>query len=285
PSRGKTDFAGGVADGTYGATGFIQERGDLKARKSWFFFDDEAVALGSGIDGGSLPVNTTLDQCLKSSAVVIKSSGKESSLEKTASFDGTLEWAHHRGLGFLFLEPSRVLLKSEAQSGSWKELSTSASPEKISMDVFSAVIDHGASAKNKSYAYAVVPAELAAFKNYTGSAHFKVLANTAKLAAVEHPAKGIVEAIFYEAGALSTVSGLRLTTDGPAAILLKKTGEGWMLSYADPSAKNAKLVLTVNRKWSGKSAGPDGASGTKLSFSMPAGDEAGKSTTETYLEK
>lgn len=284
PSRGKTDFAGGVSDGTCGATGFIHERGELKARKSWFFFDDEAVALGSGIKGGSLPVNTTLDQCLKSSGIAVKVSGKESLLEKTSAFDGTLEWVHHRGLGFIFLEPSRVLLKDETRSGSWKDISTSASPEKVSAPVFTAVVDHG-SAENGHYAYAVVPADLASFKAYAGRAPFKVLTNSPKLAAVEHAGKGVVEAIFYEAGTLTTSSGLRLALDGPGAILLKKTTDGYALTCADPTGKSAKLVVLVNRTWKGKSALADGSSGTKLSFVLPSGEEAGKNTTEIFVEK
>lgn len=285
PSRGKSDFAGGVSDGTCGATGLIHERGEVKARKSWFFFDEEAVALGSGIEGASLPVNTALDQCLKSTDIAIRVSGKESSLDKTSAFDGTLEWVHHRGLGFMFLEPARVVLKNETQSGSWKDISTSASGEKVSAEVFTPFIDHGASAKNKSYAYAAVPGDLAGFKTYTGSVRVKILMNSPRLAAVEHAGKGIIGAIFYEAGTLTTPRGLEIKADGPCALLLKKTADGYALSYADPTAKNAKLVLSINRKWSGKSPGSDGASGTKLSFSLPSGDEAGKTTTEVYSEK
>ena len=49
--KGRKAFVGGLTDGEYGAAVFDFEspRDPLKARKSWFFFDDEYVCLGSGI--------------------------------------------------------------------------------------------------------------------------------------------------------------------------------------------------------------------------------------------
>ena len=46
------DWTGGASlNGTYGVAGMhlVSEIGSLEARKSWFMFDDEVVALGAGI--------------------------------------------------------------------------------------------------------------------------------------------------------------------------------------------------------------------------------------------
>src|SRR5215204_6649323 len=49
--KGKSEFVGGVTDGTYGAAvfDFKSVHDPLKARKAWFFFDREYVSLGTGI--------------------------------------------------------------------------------------------------------------------------------------------------------------------------------------------------------------------------------------------
>ena len=39
-------FAGGVSDGLHGAVGTIYDKKEVTAHKSWFYFDDEYVALG-----------------------------------------------------------------------------------------------------------------------------------------------------------------------------------------------------------------------------------------------
>jgi chondroitin AC lyase len=71
---GLTEFVGAVTDGEYGAVGFDfkSPHDPLCARKSWFFFDQEYVCLGSGISTRQdLPVVTTLNQCLLRDDVII----------------------------------------------------------------------------------------------------------------------------------------------------------------------------------------------------------------------
>ena len=55
-------FTGGVTDGEYGVSGMdlSVQANSLKAKKSYFFFDDEIVALGSGISGQG-QIETTLE--------------------------------------------------------------------------------------------------------------------------------------------------------------------------------------------------------------------------------
>ena len=68
--HGTTAYAGGVSDGKYGAEAFNYSRFDVSAKKSWFFFDNEEVALGAGINSNnaSFEVDTTLNQCLLTSS-------------------------------------------------------------------------------------------------------------------------------------------------------------------------------------------------------------------------
>ncbi len=57
----QNSFTGGVTDGAYGVTGMdMSFSNKLSAKKSWFLFDDEVVALGSDINGPG-QVETTLE--------------------------------------------------------------------------------------------------------------------------------------------------------------------------------------------------------------------------------
>ena len=49
-------FVGGVSDGEYGVSAMNLSHISLplSAQKSWFFFDDEVVCLGSGIESGAI---------------------------------------------------------------------------------------------------------------------------------------------------------------------------------------------------------------------------------------
>nr|WP_315823115.1 polysaccharide lyase family 8 super-sandwich domain-containing protein [Paraflavitalea speifideiaquila] len=78
--KGLTDFAGAVSDGRYGvaAFDFASVHDPLKAHKSWFFFDQEIVCLGAGIQvDTALPVVTTLNQCLLNGQVMVKEKGSQ----------------------------------------------------------------------------------------------------------------------------------------------------------------------------------------------------------------
>ena len=71
--KGEMDFVGGVTDGLYGAAAFdfSSPHNPLHARKSWFFFDDMYVCLGTGIESASeYPIVTTINQCRLSGEVV-----------------------------------------------------------------------------------------------------------------------------------------------------------------------------------------------------------------------
>ena len=62
---GSTEFVGGVSDGKYGATVYDMNYNDVKAKKSYFFFDDEVVCLGAGINSEAAENVTIMERNLK----------------------------------------------------------------------------------------------------------------------------------------------------------------------------------------------------------------------------
>ena len=90
-TRGTSVFAGGVSDSLYGVSvySYLDTYADINtaAKKSWFFFDDEIICLGAGINStAGVPVCTTINQCLLSENEVILSQSKKHSVVKEGDF-------------------------------------------------------------------------------------------------------------------------------------------------------------------------------------------------------
>ena len=107
-THGTTDYAGGVSDGTYGAEAFNYNRYDVAAKKCWFFFDNEEVALGAAITSSSatFEVDTTLNQCLLTSSVSYETTANASQTFSTGTVTpANLKWVYQGGVGYFFLNP------------------------------------------------------------------------------------------------------------------------------------------------------------------------------------
>ncbi len=103
--EGLTDFVGAVTDGVYGAVvfDFKSPHDPLEAKKSWFFFDEEYVCLGTGIKANTnLNVATTLNQVLLRSDVSVMQEGTPQKLTQGSRTLQNVKWVHHDRIGYLF---------------------------------------------------------------------------------------------------------------------------------------------------------------------------------------
>jgi chondroitin AC lyase len=173
---GATDFVGGVSNGRVGVAACDQNRDHVTGKKSWFFLEDEVVALGVGIkEAGGLPVYTSVNQALWRTDVclpggVVAERGQRSLTVPT--------WVHQDSIGYVFPEVgTNLTLKAEAQSGSWQAIDSAASDATVTKDVFSLWLDHGTA--TGSYAYVVVPAKPAAdMATYAAKLPVRTLVNS-----------------------------------------------------------------------------------------------------------
>jgi chondroitin AC lyase len=223
-ARGKTDFVGGVSDGRYGATAMLLQRGHLSAKKSWFCFDEEIVCLGSSIYCDSAnPVVTAVEQCFSKGPV---SQGAEN------------HWVHHNGVGYVFPSSQDVVLTNGPQSGAWADLGGGSSPERLTADVFSLWIDHGAHPDGSRYAYVLLPGSTAeATAAYLAHPRVEILAQTDAAHAVRHAELGITAAVFFAPGKVADIEA-----DRPCIVLVRKD----RLSVCDPTNRPALINVTVN---------------------------------------
>lgn len=263
-------FAGGVSDGTYGAVGNIYSRENVAAYKSWFYFDDEFVALGSGISNeqGTYSVFTTINQSIQEGDIIYSKNGEQYSLTKgfgTTSIENP-DWIIQDSIGYVnLLNTSDYTISSDTRSGT---------------DIFTLGINHGIKPNNSSYAYAVYPnSSTTSIKNYKADLSFQLLANTNTIQAVYHHKLKITQAVFYAAGSLTLSNGKELTVNAPCALMIKDTASLYKVAIANPLCESANpelITVTLNTQLTGTDITWDGIV-SSIEIALPQGDFAGQS--------
>jgi chondroitin AC lyase len=288
--KGKTGFVGAVSDGVYGAAAFdFQSPHDpLKARKSWFLFDNEYVCLGTGIQSeAEFPVATTLNQCLLNGEVVVKTGNRESKLTKGEHQLNNVSWVHHDGIAYIFSKPTTVSLNNKTYPGSWgsiKNRSGAENEEVISKELFSLWIDHGKQPENASYEYIVAPGKSQKdIKKYIDDSEIVILANNSKIQAVQHKSLHLAQIVFYEHGTIKLPEGISVSVKSPGIIMIETSGNSVeQITVTDPSRKLKNFELNLTGKFVGsaanwKSGWNENDKTSEIFIQLPINAEAGKS--------
>lgn len=205
-------FSGAITDQHLGACGmdFKSYRNDLQARKSWFFFDEGYVCLGTGITS-TLPdtIITTIEQ---------------SRLPRRARYT---------------LITETPLLQSEGmRHGAWRNVVRDAehADNEATMSVFSLAINHGVKPQNASYAYAVAP-----LSTPEDRAWYKVIAQTDTVHAVASTDETIAFCVFFEPGSIG-IMGHSITVGEPCMLMLHD-GKRYI---SDPTRQQYKLRVNID---------------------------------------
>lgn len=155
--RGKSVFTGGVSEGTYGMAAMDLLRGDLSAKKAWFFFDDNYVALGAGITlsvDKEHDVATDINQPLLIGNVYTNLSSSPVPTGQHDYGNEHLSWVYHDRVGYIIDRDSHVILSVGKQTGSWADIG-GGSTDEISLPVFNLWVDHGKAPNDQTYQYIV----------------------------------------------------------------------------------------------------------------------------------
>lgn len=264
-----SDFVGGVSDGGYGAAVLTLNRDGVKAKKSWFYFDDEIVGLGAGISSDREPVASSVNQCLaKGDVMVAAGAAKPEKAGVGVREYPDLKWAWHDGVGYVFPSPQRVSLGFQEQTGAWNLVNGRAKPDPVTAEVFSAWIHHGDKPRDATYAYVLLPgASREQTEAMVASPTVQILQNTRELQAVRHAGRKRTQAVFHQPGALSFGEGRVIAVDQPCVLMLDESGG--RLAIADPTQLLKEIAVTLDGKAT-KIALPAGAmAGATLTVALP----------------
>lgn len=249
---GTSTYAGGVSDSIYGATAYAymdtNPEVNTGAKKSWYFFDNEVVCLGAGIQSTSTyPVHTTVNQCFLKGGILVDKGDKEETLANGSHTLQAPQWVLHDKIGYFFPQKEEVFLTAQTQSGRWYDINTSKSKKEEKMDVFTLGINHGVGPKDGSYAYIVVPGKTSAqeMKAYQKKNAIEILSNNAKVQAVRNTKLNVWMVTFFEAGTFKHKE-LSVTVDKPCVLMVKDiNAKSANLHIADPGQTQSPIQVEL----------------------------------------
>ncbi len=264
-STGFTDFVGGASDGMFGVAAMDMDWHDgsekkgkeearqprITAKKNWFFFDREMVALGSDIrySGELGPVQTTLNQTERKSPVFSSrnpgGSGEPDTAGETIS---SVDWFWQDDVGYFFPSPQKVLLKSESGiTGGWGSINGGYNETHTeTRDRFTLSIDHGDKPEGESYAYIVVPGLAQTELNaYLQQNQLVIVANNEKVAAVHHKGQQLSGVVIRDpkTGPVKVHENLQVSTDAPVILLIDESTTPARITAGSPTATAVRIAL------------------------------------------
>jgi chondroitin AC lyase len=226
-------FVGGVSNGTYGASAMDLELPSIHAHKAWFYFDNEFVALGTGIASYSQQVvNTTLNQTLLKGDVY--ADGKV--IPNGDHFLTSVSWLLHDGVGYILNPSSDLTVRIGPQFGSWGGINVQyPKTASTSQAVLSVWINHGIRPKNASYEYIVVPGtDEQRLSEYANHPPVHTIVNSEDIQAVRHETLGISQVVFYSPGHLILSKQLKVTVDEPCIVQIREMSKGLEIAASSP---------------------------------------------------
>lgn len=257
---GKHAWVGGaVLDQRYGVAGMQVQawNSSLRAKKSWFMFDDEVVCLGTDISSEDARTVESIVENRKLQGdgnTRISVNGKALSLEWGNQQVQELRSVHvvgssaHSDMGFYFPQASSVHVLREQRTGKWSDINgLQGSNKPLTRPYFTLWFDHGKAPQQAEYAYVLLPnfsaQNLAA---YVAKPDIQILQNTPQVQAVIEKNLGILAANFWE-DQVATVD--YLSSAQKAAVLVQIKDRQMHISVADPTQENQGVIeLSVQKK-------------------------------------
>ncbi|MGG4129148.1 polysaccharide lyase 8 family protein [Paenibacillus illinoisensis] len=257
------NFVGGVSDGRNGLAGmrFSALGSDLTGRKSWFFFGDKMVALGSSITSTSgRPIETIIENrklnTTGSNGLTVNNAAKPTTSDWSETINGA-NWAHLAGsvpgadIGYYFPGSPTIEALREARTGAWSDVQTSGSSLPIHNHFLSLSFMHGVNPTNATYSYVVLPgrtvSEVAA---YAANPKVSILENSVDAQAVYDSILKLVGVNFWNniSKTISLNGSPYITSDKQASVLITETSSDITVSVSDPTQTNTGFIsLTLNQ--------------------------------------
>ncbi|RPD42997.1 polysaccharide lyase 8 family protein [Chitinophaga barathri] len=243
---------GAKLSGLYGVTGMQIDDTTLmlRAKKSWFMFDDEIVALGTDISGpGSDSLETIVEnrKLTKSGIQPLYVDGR--SISNSGDWKQIFKnpgWMHLKGpvpnsdIGYFFPERQNVHAKRESRSGSWNDLKPGR-PDSVKREYLTLWFSHDPEPGDHSYSYVLLPGKSTAqLGRYAKNPDIEIIENSKFAQAVREKKTGLTGINFWADAAQKV--GI-VTSHHKAALMLKRLPGQLEISVCDPTHSNRDVIL------------------------------------------
>lgn len=253
---GTRSYAGGTGDGMNGVSAMeLAPLGSqLRANKSYFFFDDAVVFLTNGIMSPTgNHIETVVQQWPLRNANAPLITGSN--------------YAFSEGVGYWFGDMTNLQTRRESRTGTWASLGGSDDATPRSATFLTMSLDHGVAPVNARAEYAIVPATTAeAMRLWAASPPLAILANDATASAVRDRRTNATAIAFWAPG---SVDGIQ--SSAQAVLYITDDGKTVHLYAADP---NAGATGTFRITLPGRLTAPGattGASATSIDIARASG--------------
>lgn len=241
---GLRSFVGGMAANGFGLAAMdwrSREEGgdsDLVAKKSWFFWPEGMIALGSGIEGRKgWPVQTTAMQWPMSDAdAPVSINGTQ---VRTPHWEQTLSgpvWIHADNISYHIPAGQQLTVSRQVQSGRFIDI-TRDGTSLHSNEFLNIRFDHGTDPAGTGYAYAILPRQ----ELTVGASPYTILQKDDAVHAVRFNESGTLAATFWRSG----FAGPYLSTS-PVLLMDREGNENMrQIQLTDPTQANRTIELLV----------------------------------------
>jgi hyaluronate lyase len=236
----------------YGNAGIDLESGfsTLVARKSWFMFQKEIIALGAGISStDNRNIETIIenrklkDKC--DNNLIIDGEYIPSSLAGIQE-QNEANWIHLAGskeeadIGYYFPCGSNIKFIHEKRQGAWKDINVDGPSSEIERSYLTMWIDHGINPINDSYSYVILPNTTSKeVMSYAKNPEITILENRKEVQAVKNTRLNIIGINFWE-DAIETVE--YITCHKKASIMIMEAAGSLEISLSDPTMENEGAI-------------------------------------------
>ncbi|KAJ7293615.1 polysaccharide lyase family 8 protein [Mycena rebaudengoi] len=265
-AKGVENFVGGATvDGQLGVAAMRYSNPlthDLSFQKAWFFLDDDVqlVMVANISSASNATVVSVLDQ--KRHAGIVRVDGLAKTIQPLIKEHGL---------------PAQSLWHDNLakKTGNWTSIGTSTQPPQT-VDIFTAWIQHNS--RKASLAYTIFPGtDYDAFvqKSVRSQKQIQVVQNDGLVSAAFDHGDLTFMAVFWAVGGGS----VSVSANSPAGFTLSTTGaialiyEQGVVTVSDPSQLLTTVSVTLTRG--------AGGSNKTLVFTLPSGDLAGSSVSQT----
>ena len=267
-------FVGGVSNGQNGVAVMDYDRDGVKAKKSWFMFNDFIVCLGTDISSGKNEETTTAinQSFLKGNVVVSKAGHIQKPIRKQKN--AAIDWVLHDSIGYLFPKNQNTNIATNILVGSWNKVAKRYRPVLLTEHIFKLWVSHGTRPKNAAYTYILVPnASEEKMMNLHENHPFKIV-NTTVFQSVESVDQTLAGMVFYKKGNSKLKGGLAV--DHHCVLLLEEKADNLQLAVSDPAQILKTVTVTLQGNY--KTANSTYHNGkTQLKIVLPQGVHAGES--------
>lgn len=225
------DWTGGAQLQQYGAVGmkFVNWNGDLSAKKSWFMFDNEIIALGSDIkNSGDTAAITTIENRKIATNVNIFVNNQK--LTRESAIEGILESmsiqddSNQTAMNYYSLDQQPIKVSQQCRIGNWSDIGNNSG--EVEGCFVEATIEHK-TGQVGSYAYVIVPEGL---RDPVAKKAITIVANNSDVHAIEQNQLGIFAANFWD----DSKAGI-VTSHSAMSIMLKTDGDIIQISVSNPT--------------------------------------------------